>query len=221
MCIRDSHNPGRGFLLDLDALAPPLAALDLFDPAWYGHATTMPPAGMLSSRGCPAACTFCANNVTGRRFRYRSPASVTSELRDARARFGQTAFSFFDDSFAVGRRRMEELCAALAEVGGLHWSCTAHPAHLDRATLLAMKKAGCGGLDIGMESADAGMLVQIGKGVTVARVLDVLGWCQDLGIHAVVNLMFGWPDETAAELQATLDFMELSLIHISEPTRPY
>jgi radical SAM superfamily enzyme YgiQ (UPF0313 family) len=43
-----------------------------------------------------------------------------------------------------------------------------------------MKAAGCGGIDIGMESGDPGMLLRIGKGVTVERVLDVLGWCRDL-----------------------------------------
>jgi radical SAM superfamily enzyme YgiQ (UPF0313 family) len=202
------HNAARGFLLDLDALASPVSALDLFDPAWYGARASLPPAGILSSRGCPAACTFCSNNVTGRRFRYRSASSVAEEVRELRARFNLHGFSFFDDSFAVGHRRVEELCAALSTVGPVYWTCTAHPAHLDPPTLARMKAAGCAGIDIGMESADPGVLVRIGKGVTVERVLDVLGWCRDLGLHTVVNLMFGWPDETEAELATTLGFLE-------------
>jgi radical SAM superfamily enzyme YgiQ (UPF0313 family) len=202
------HNPSRGFLLDLDALAAPASALDLFDPAWYGATRALPPAGLLSSRGCPAACTFCANNVTGRRFRYRSAASVAAEVALMRERFGLLAFAFFDDSFAVGHRRVDELCAALAGVGPVHWTCTAHPAHLDLPTLRAMKRAGCGGVDLGMESGSPEMLVRIGKGVTVARVLEVLAWCRELGLSAMVNLMFGWPDETDAELDATIAFIE-------------
>lgn len=202
------HNASRGFLLDLDALAPPMSALDLFDPAWYGATTTLPPAGLLSSRGCPAACTFCANNVTGRRFRYRSAPSVAGEIELLVTRFGMRAFSFFDDSFAVGHRRIEELCAALTRVGPVYWTCTAHPAHLDLPTLRAMKRAGCTGVDIGMESGDPEMLVRIGKGVTVERVMQVLGWCREVGLHSMLNLMFGWPDETDAELEATLAFME-------------
>jgi radical SAM superfamily enzyme YgiQ (UPF0313 family) len=202
------HNPGRGFLRDLDGLAPPMSALDLFDPSWYGAARPLSPSGLLSSRGCPAACTFCSNNVTGRRFRYRSPGSIVREIEYLQANYGLAAFSFFDDSFAVGHRRVGELCAALRGLKRrVHWSCTAHPAHLDPPTLAAMKSAGCGGLDIGMESGDPATLVRIGKGVTVERVLDVLGWCRDLGLHAVVNLMFGWPDETDAELDATVEFM--------------
>jgi radical SAM superfamily enzyme YgiQ (UPF0313 family) len=202
------HNPARGFITDLDRLAPPLSALDLFDPAWYGAATMLPPAGLLSSRGCPAACTFCSNDVTGRRFRYRSAASVAAEVALLRERFGVTAFSFFDDSFAVGKRRVRELADALHRAGPVWWTCTAHPAHLDRDVLADMVRAGCAGVDIGMESADPGMLLRIGKGVTVERVLDVLAWARDLGIHTVVNLMFGWPDETDGELDATIAFMD-------------
>lgn len=207
------HNPARPFLTELDRLPSPLSALDLFDPTWYDArpplGDRLPPAGILSSRGCPAACTFCSNDVTGRRFRYRSAASVAAEVSVLRDRFGLVGFSFFDDSFAVGRRRVHELCAAITASGPpVWWTCTAHPAHLDRDVLVEMQRAGCAGIDIGMESADPGMLVRIGKGVTVDRVLAVLGWCRDVGIHSVVNLMFGWPDETDAELDATIAFLE-------------
>jgi len=207
------HNPTRPFLMELDRLAPPLSALDLFDPRWYDIVPrpggVLPPAGILSSRGCPQACTFCSNDVTGRKFRYRSTASVVAEVALLRDQFGLSGFSFFDDSFAVGRRRVHELCTAIAGSGEpVWWTCTAHPAHLDRDVIAVMRRAGCAGIDLGMESADPGMLVRIGKGVTVERVLDVLGWCRDEGVHSVVNLMFGWPDETDAELDATIDFLD-------------
>jgi len=199
----------RGFELDLDGLPSPLDALDLFDPAWYGAAATMPPSGLLSSRGCPAACTFCSNNVTGRRFRYRSAALVAGEIDALYARTGVTAFSFFDDSFAVGRRRVFELCDALSKTAArVHWTCTAHPAHLDGEVLRAMKAAGCAGVDIGMESGDPEMLLRIGKGVDRDRVLRVLDEARALGLHCMLNLMFGWPDETLAELETTIRFME-------------
>ena len=203
------HNPTRPFVADLDKLAPPLTALDLFDPAWYGTGALLPPAGILSSRGCPQACTFCSNDVTGRKFRYRSANSVVHEIAYLRQRFGLVGFSFFDDSFAVGRRRVHELCNAIEALGTqVWWTCTAHPAHLDREVIRDMYRAGCRGIDIGMESADSEMLLKIGKGVTVERVLDVLRWCQELDLHTIVNLMFGWPDETDAELDSTIGFMD-------------
>lgn len=74
------HNPSRGFLRDLDGLASPLDAIALFDPRWYGQTEAMPPVGLLASRGCPAACTFCSNNVTGRQFRYRGVKLTAEEI---------------------------------------------------------------------------------------------------------------------------------------------
>ena len=202
-------NESRGFLLDLDALAEPLAALDLFEPRWYGATRPVPPAGLLSSRGCPAACTFCSNNVTGRRFRYRSPARIAAEIEELHARTGCATFAFLDDSFAVGRRRVEELCEALSRVSvRVQWTCTAHPAHLSRDVLAMMKQAGCGGVDIGMESGDPEMLLRIGKGVIVERVLEVLADAQSIDLHCMLNLMFGWPGETLDELRTTLAFIE-------------
>lgn len=202
----------RPFLSDLDRLAPPLSALDLFDPRWYGAAavgTELAPGGLLSSRGCPAACTFCSNDVTGRKFRYRSAGSVAAEVATLAIDRGKVGITFLDDSFAVGKRRVHELCGAIAGIGvPVWWTCTAHPSHLDREVLAAMKAAGCAGIDIGMESADPEMLLAIGKGVTVERVLDVLRWSRDLGIHTVVNLMFAWPGETDAQLDATIQFLE-------------
>src|SRR5262249_56254312 len=85
-------SPARPFLPELDRLASPLSALDLFDPAWYDARPALgellPPAGILSSRGCPAACTFCSNDVTGRRVRYRRAAAGASQGAGLRARFG-------------------------------------------------------------------------------------------------------------------------------------
>ncbi|MBI5609194.1 MAG: radical SAM protein [Deltaproteobacteria bacterium] len=199
--------PERGFIQDLDALASPVAALPLFDPAWYGQTVPVAYGGVLASRGCPAACTFCCNNVTGRRFRQRSAAAIAAELAELRDQWQLRAFSFLDDSFAVGRARVAELSEHLAPLG-LHWTCTAHPAHLDSEVLGAMQRAGCGGIDIGTESGDPGRLRAIGKGVTVDRTLAVVRACRERGLHVVVNLMFGWPGETERELDNTLQFMD-------------
>ena len=204
------HNPARPFNTELDRLAPPLAALDLFDPAWYGAATDA------AAGGHPVEPRLPARRARSARTTSPAASSATAAPRRSPPRSRCCAiasallgFSFFDDSFAVGKRRVRELCDAIARVGApVWWTCTAHPAHLDRDVLADMKRAGCAGIDIGMESADPGMLLRIGKGVTVERVLDVLGWAAELGVHTVVNLMFGWPDETDAELDATIAFMD-------------
>jgi radical SAM superfamily enzyme YgiQ (UPF0313 family) len=202
------QTPRRGPVEDLDALASPTDALDLFDPAWYGLNSPASFGGVLASRGCPAACTFCCNAVTGRTFRAHSPERIAHEAMRLRDEQHSPAFAFFDDSFAVNRRRVAQVAAALERLGGVHWSASVHPTHLDTATLDAMRRGGCGGLDLGAESGDALRIKQIGKGVTVDRVLHAVKLCRDAGVRVMVNAMFGWPDETAAELDATCTFLE-------------
>jgi radical SAM superfamily enzyme YgiQ (UPF0313 family) len=109
----------------------------------------------------------------------------------------------------VGKRRVDELCNELSKVRPrVSWTATCHPAHLSRDVLVSMKQAGCGGVDIGMESGAPDQLLRIGKGVTVERVLEVLETARSLGVHCMLNLMFGWPDETPGELRTTVDFIE-------------
>lgn len=205
---RSVQTAGRGPTMDLDALASPTDALGLFDPAWYGLTGPASFGGMLASRGCPAACTFCCNAVTGRTFRAHSPERIAQEAKRLRDEQASPAFVFFDDSFAVNRRRVAQVALALERLGGVHWSASVHPTHLDAETLDAMRRAGCGGLDLGAESGDSLRIKQIGKGVTVERVLHAVELCRDAGVRVMVNAMFGWPDETEAEVDATCAFME-------------
>jgi radical SAM superfamily enzyme YgiQ (UPF0313 family) len=83
------YGPPAQLIEPLDALAPPYLAQDLFDRHWYdpsGRETA--PGGIITSRGCPARCTFCANYVTGRRFRYRAASDVTAEIKAWHERCG-------------------------------------------------------------------------------------------------------------------------------------
>lgn len=111
------HTAPAGFIADLDALAIPQTAQHLFDPRWYSQdGRTAVPGGLLTSRGCPARCTFCANYVTGRGFRYRSDDGVAAELQAHHDAFGTRFFPFWDDALTAHRRRLEGLCARIAEL---------------------------------------------------------------------------------------------------------
>src|SRR5690606_37262836 len=92
---------------------PAYLAQPLFDGDWYGTSGDVPPGGILTSRGCPARCTFCANYVTGRRFRHRSASSVVREIRVLHDRFGLSYLPCWDDALTADHARLNSLCAAL------------------------------------------------------------------------------------------------------------
>jgi anaerobic magnesium-protoporphyrin IX monomethyl ester cyclase len=192
----------------LDTLASPFDALRLFDPAWYRSGSRITFGGVISSRGCPCSCTFCHSGRAGSDWRHQGHRRVLEDIRALIAQCGQSAFNFFDDSFATSRKRVHELCASLRDVRGIAWTASAHPSHLDRDMIRAMRDAGCRCIDLGVESGSAARLALIRKGIALDRVLGVIDEATLLGVGTVVNLMFGWPDETESELDETLAFMD-------------
>jgi radical SAM superfamily enzyme YgiQ (UPF0313 family) len=197
---------------DLDALPFPHEAYGCFDMTWYDPSgRTLAPGGIMSSRGCPARCTFCANYVTGRVFRYRSAGNVVAEMRELRERYDITHFPFWDDAFTANRPRLNALTDAITaepDLEGTTWSCIT-PANMVKPFDLArMRKAGCVAINFGIESADPTVLKLIQKGQRPEKVRDAVEAAKAEGMTTVVNFMFGFPGEGVAELRHTLDFME-------------
>ncbi len=209
VCTAEGTTPG-GFLEQLDTLPWPLTAYGCYEPSWYVANGTVVPGGMMTSRGCPAKCTFCANHVTGRTFRWRSAADVVGEMRALKERWGVGHFSFWDDAFTANRPRLRALCDAMDAdpvIRGSTWSCIT-PANMAREpTLARMAASGCVAVNFGIESGDLATLRSIDKGQRPQHVRDAVAAAHKLGMSTVVNFMFGFPGETVAALQATLDFM--------------
>lgn len=192
----------------LDALPFPHLAAGLYDPAWYGSGTGA--AGLMLSRGCPARCTFCANHVTGRIPRWRSPASVVAELNACHALTGASFLPFWDDAFTAHAARTLALCAALER--GLHFplqfSAITRANMVRPGLLAALRRAGCAHVAFGAESGDPGVLRAIRKGISPAAVERALTWAREAGLRTACTFMFGFPGETPRQLENTLRFME-------------
>lgn len=203
--------PPPRFIDDLDALPEPLEALPLYDSRWYVAAgVTMPPGGVLTSRGCPAHCTFCANYVTGREFRFRSAEKVVAELNRLHDLTGATFIPFWDDALTANRPHLMQLCRAI-EKGirfPLTWSAITRANLVTPRMLDTMKRAGCLVVNFGVESGDDQILRAIRKGISTAQVERALNWAKERGLMASCNFMMGFPQETPAALENTRRFME-------------
>jgi radical SAM superfamily enzyme YgiQ (UPF0313 family) len=199
------------FVEDLDTLAPPYEAQGLFDRRWYSPARNeVIPGGILTSRGCPARCTFCANYVTGRGFRYRSAEHVIAELNEYHARTGAAFFPCWDDALTANVRRLYTLCEAI-ESGirfDLKWGAITRASMVKPELLRAMKRAGLVHVNFGVESGDNEILRAIKKGITTDQVVRALEWAKAEGLMTACNFMLGFPEETPQALERTLRFME-------------
>ncbi len=200
--IRDGQPVG--LLEDLDILPPAYLAQELYDPHWYdpsGRQVT--PGGILTSRGCPARCTFCANYVTGRRFRYRSAESVVAELNAYHALTGATFFPCWDDALTANIRRLVALCARLETDLDFPftWSAITRATLVKPELLRAMRRAGLVAVNFGVESGDDEILRAIKKGITTRHVVQALEWAKDEQLITAANFMLGFPQETPRSLE--------------------
>ncbi len=205
------HEPEREKIRDLDAL--PLPARHLLDnqayrfPGLHGPVTTVK-----SSRGCPLDCSFCGYTLAqGLRFRFRSPENVLAELIDLRRKWGVRQVVFRDPIFTTRKDRIHALCdGILREKLDLEWQCETAVKVLDRPLLEKMAAAGCRHVSLGVESGNA----EIQKKHCGAKLLDheqaigVFRDCRDVGIETRAFCMIGFPEETPAMVEETLDLVE-------------
>ena len=205
------YGPPSRFVENLDALPPPYLAQHLFDPRWYdpsGRETA--PGGILTSRGCPARCTFCANYVTGRAFRYRSAQNVTREINAWHEQCRIDYFPCWDDALTVNAARLAELCQAIDRDVRFAFAFGA----ITRANMVTpdllrmMRRAGLSNVNFGVESGDDEILRKIKKGLRTDQVVRALEWAKQEGLTTACNFMLGFPQETPTELESTLRFME-------------
>lgn len=206
----DPPSCARATLEDLDQLAFPLESYPSYNPAWYSDASLIIPGGLMTSRGCPARCTFCANYVTGRAYRWRSPQNVIREMSLLKERHGVMHFPFWDDAFTARRSRLNDMCdAILAEPSLKHitWTCITPGNMVKPHDLERMRKAGCVAINFGIESGDYNILKDIQKGQRPEHVKEAVAAAKAAGMMTIVNFMFGFPNEGVPELQRTADLM--------------
>lgn len=201
------HGPPRAPVADLDALPPP--ARHLVDVREYGGPDNAAlHMNLFSSRGCPAKCAYCAGGLFGRRFRFRSAASVLGEMAEVHARFGTRHFHFMDDAMTVNRERMLAICEGLETNGlGLTWSMMTRVDRVDEALLLTLRRAGCVQIDYGIESGHPETLKRIHKPHDVARARRIVEATAAAGIRPYVFFILGFPWDTLQSIDETQRLM--------------
>lgn len=191
----------------LDGLLPPDKELFYGKYPFFGRSYLA-----AASRGCPYACGYCCNGVYkklhgGGYYRKRGPGAVVAELEKAKERWKPEAVHFTDEVFNADKAWLEEFLPLYRERVGLPFSCYAFPDLLDEAAALALKKAGCFKVQLGVQRFDetkrAALLDRRSSNAAIAKALAAL---KKAGIYSVCDNILGLPDETPEELDALLRF---------------
>ena len=169
-------------------------------------------ATIVTSRGCPFSCTFCASwTVHGRRMRFRSAANVVRELEILNERYGVNLVIPEDDLFTVKKTRIIELCNAVAERFngsiGFQFPNGLSVATLDEEVIDAMILMGMKLANIAIESgSDDVQRNIIKKNCSLDRARHVVQICRDRDIFTRCYFIIGFPGETLEHIEETLAF---------------
>jgi radical SAM superfamily enzyme YgiQ (UPF0313 family) len=198
---------------DLDRLGGPDWSLIPFEQ-WYDvfhfHIEGEIALPMVSSRGCPFNCTFCANKVlTGRRVRFRSIPSFLDDIETAMEEFGIRSFFFLDDVFTLKKDRVREFADEKRRRNlDFRFITQTRADCVDEEDIRVLKEAGLFALGFGLESADPLIMEKINKKLPLHRVREAMDACRKHEIHSGLTIIIGTPWETFDSLKTTFAFLD-------------
>ena len=205
----------RAPILDIDSL--PWPAYDLVDMEAYFsqlHTHLSPQqararyAPVFTSRGCPYRCIYC-QHMFGRQIRYRSPEKVLAQIRHLVECYGVREIHFEDDSFNVDMDRAKRIFDLLAASGldlKIAFPNGVRGDRVDEELIARGKAAGLYSIAFGIESASPRILQMIHKSLSLDQVSRAIDLADRYGIWSIGFFMLGFPGETQAEMEQTIDF---------------
>jgi anaerobic magnesium-protoporphyrin IX monomethyl ester cyclase len=190
---------------DIDAIPLPswhLLPMDKY--RFYGERY----AAMLSSRGCPFGCSFCASSrLFGGFWRGRSPENVLEEIKMLHEGYGIRNIEFVDDTFTLDQKRAERICEEIVREGlDISWGASSRVDTLSRRLVEKMKRAGCWILFLGIESGCQKILDVIGKKITVEQARKAVKIVKGAGMKVLGSFIIGFPEDDEESVKQTINF---------------
>lgn len=205
------HNENRPLIEDLDEL-PFVSSiykkyLDIKN--YFFAASFYPFVMMITGRGCPHRCSFCAYPQVfhSRKYRSRSPENVASEFEYVIKELPDVKeIGIEDDTFTVDKERVKDFALLLIKKRiKIPWYANAR-ADLDFETMRLMKQAGCRLLTVGYESGSQKILDNIHKGIKIEDMTRFNEDAKRAGLLIHGCFMIGNPGETIETIEETMRF---------------
>lgn len=202
--------PKTKFIADLDRL--PFPARHLLNMERYfglkaSHGTRRKErfSPIVTSRGCPARCTFCsAYRAWGRKFRQRSPEKVIAEMKHIKEKYGIEEIMFEDDNLTINKTRAEKIFDLMIEEKlNLVWDTPNGVAAfaLNENLIDKIKESGCYKLNMAVETGNQYVMDNIiKKPLKVDRAKQLIRYAQRIGLDVGVFLIMGMPGETKEQI---------------------
>ena len=222
------HNKDAPFIEDLDSLPFPARDLLPMNKYFSFEARKYPIDYVVSGRGCPYRCIFCADFITsGRKMRARSAVNIVKEIQHLVDKYGVQEIDFQDDNFTLYADRVKEFCDLMIQTGlnkKVLWK-VANGVRCDKLTLpmlKSMKEAGCYMLSLGIESGNQEILNKMRKAEKLEDIQNAAKWCAEAGIQTRGLFIFGLLGENRQTMEDTINFakslpLDTATFHVCIP----
>lgn len=165
---------------------------------------------IMTTRGCPYMCSFCASQkFYDRKIRFRSVNNVIAEIKYLVKNFEIKEVHFEDDNLTMKRDHVEQLCRQIIKNKiNISWACPngIRADKVDEKILRLMKQAGCYFVAFGIESASPKILNNIHKLESIETINKAIEIANKVGIECQGFFIFGLPGETKETIQESINF---------------
>ena len=164
---------------------------------------------LLTSRGCPFLCTYC-NTFAGKTARLRSAENVVAEMEQMSREHAIDDFYVVDDIFNMDRKRTAAIFRKIIDLGRdwhLYFVNGLRADIMTRELVDLMADAGTAWVTYAVESGSPRIQKLVKKDMRLAKAAEIINYSQDRGMVVNVNTMYGFPTETPADAQLTLDYL--------------
>ena len=163
---------------------------------------------MVTTRGCPYRCNWCAKPIYGRRYNSRSPENVVAELKWLKDNFKPDHIWFADDIFGLKPGWIETFSRLAIEQDALvPFKCLQRVDLITEEVAQALSQAKCKTVWVGAESGAQKILDAMDKDTNVADIYTAAERLHKVGVEICFFLQFGYPGEGWDEIQQTLDMV--------------
>ncbi|MBI4814469.1 MAG: cobalamin B12-binding domain-containing protein [Methanobacterium sp.] len=200
--------PPRPLIEDLDEL--PFPARHLLPMDHYKILNMkLHTATMISGRGCPMQCSFCASAALhGHQLRMRSPENVVDEMEHLINDHDSGMIAFMDDTFTLKPSRVEDICDEIKRRDiDVYWGCTARADTLSEKLLRKLSDSGCITMFLGVESADQQQLDRVNKQMTIEKIRQAFKLSRENDIRTIASVVLGMPGDTKESIERTIKFV--------------
>jgi anaerobic magnesium-protoporphyrin IX monomethyl ester cyclase len=163
---------------------------------------------LVSTRGCPYHCNWCAKPIWGQRYSMRSAVEVAAEFIAVHREHRPDHVWFADDIFGLRSDWLAEFASHVTDADvQLPFTVQSRCDLMNEQAVEALSRAGCDEVWLGAESGSQRVLDAMDKGITVEQIRTARSRLADHGVRACFFIQFGYPGETWTDIEQTISLV--------------